>query len=267
MSKYNYPPVNFWSVWFSEVVLRNLKKNDFEIKSGSSVLDVGCGLGNHCFALREFLPGRIVGFDISDKTIELLKEFDKNILFKKVDICEDNITEFRSGFDIVFSCDVYEHVNEPALMLKQIHYVLKDNGSAVITFPNFDDHGHNQVKALDELSQIIKDAGFADQKIEIMKDRSFIYKLFTGFYVLMQNVSDLFFGVKRKPNRMPDSDEFHEMYAYQKIMKIKNKKFLVRTINFMYDIMKKLARFSSVYTVEPDITNISNKRIVFWAKK
>lgn len=264
---YYYPPVNFWSVWFSEIVLKNLKANNVKISATDSILDIGCGLGNHCFSLLEFSPREIHGFDISFEIIELLQTFSNEIHFKNVDICKDDISNYRNKFDIIFSCDVYEHVEDPQVMLNNIYTILKDGGSVSITFPNFDHHGHNQLYNLDDLSAKIHNAGFRKHKIEIIDDRSLIYKLFTRFYVLLQDISDKIYGIKRNNNRMPDSDEFHEMYAYTKINKIKDKRLLVKSINFLYAIMKKIGRLSSVYLTTDNKSVLRDKRIVFWAQK
>lgn len=268
LNRYYYPPVNFWSVWFSEIVLRSLQKNNSKINKSDNLLDVGCGLGNHCFSMREFNPSSITGFDISNETIELLKTFPGNIEFKKIDICKDNISAFKSKFNVLFSCDVYEHVKDPQIMLNHLYFVLADNGVLSITFPNFDDHGHNQIKSVSELSEKIKLAGFKDHKIDIIKDRTIPYKIFTWFYILLQNFSDWIYGINRNAyNRMPESDEFHEMYAFKKIYKLKDKRFLIFIINLTYSILKKIGRLSSVYTIEDDQKNIKNMRVVFWAKK
>ncbi|KXK45373.1 MAG: type 11 methyltransferase [Chlorobi bacterium OLB5] len=268
INKYYYPPVNFWSVWFSETVLKALKKNSGKINTDDSILDVGCGLGNHCFSMLDYKPVSVTGFDISGETINLLKSFTNKIDFKKIDICTDDISSYKCKFSIIFSCDVYEHVNDPQVMLNNLYYLLKDNGNIIITFPNFDDHGHNQLNNVSELSEKLESAGFKKHNIEIVRDRTFIYKLFTGLYIVMQNISDLIYGIKRNPvNRMPESDEFHEMYAYKKINKIKNKKLLIFIINFTYNILKNIGRLTDVYITEKNINEIKNKRIVFWAEK
>jgi len=268
LKKYYYPPVNFWSVWFSEIVIRTLKKNSYAVNEKDTILDVGCGLGNHCFSMLEYNPGSVTGFDISSETIDLLRLFSDKVNFRKVDICIDDISEYKSAFSVVFSCDVYEHVADPQVMLDHLYYVLKDNGVVSITFPNFDNHGHNQIRNINELAEKLKAAGFKKYRIDIIKDRTMIYKFYTGIYTILQDLSDKIYGIERnKVNRMPESDEFHEMYAYKKINKIKDKKVLIFIINFVYNILKKFARLSSVYVTEKNLENIKDKRIVFWAVK
>jgi 2-polyprenyl-3-methyl-5-hydroxy-6-metoxy-1,4-benzoquinol methylase len=266
LNKYYYPPVNFWSVWFAETVIRNLQ-NNADINKDESFLDIGCGLGNLCFSLREYSPSEVYGFDISNDTINLLKEFSDKIKFQRFNICEDNISGYENKFNHIFSCDVYEHVEDPQLMLNNIYKMLKENGNLSITFPNFNDHGHNQLENIEQIESQLQKAGFNKFKISVIKDRVLIYKLYTQIYVILQDISDIFFKIKRNKNRMPESDEFHEMYAYKKISKIKKYKSLIIFINLIYRILTKIGRISSIYKTENNNNNLENKRILIYAKK
>ncbi|MCX7878076.1 MAG: class I SAM-dependent methyltransferase [Ignavibacteria bacterium] len=264
--KYFYPPVNFWSVWFAETVIRNLK-NHSTIEKNKSYLDIGCGLGNLCFSLNEFSPSEVYGFDLSGETIKLLQEFTDKIKFRKFNICKDDIRSYENMFDTVFSCDVYEHVEDPQLMLNNIYRMLKFKGKLSMTFPNFNDHGHNQVTRIEDLEDMLRKAGFRLFNIYLIKDRSFIYKFFTGIYVILQDISDIVFGIKRNSNRMPESDKFHEMYAYKKINKLKKHKFLIIFINLVYELFKKTGRLSSVFILERFSVDLQNKRLLIYAEK
>jgi SAM-dependent methyltransferase len=266
-NKYYYPPVNFWSVWFSEMMIFFLEKNGVKIKASDSVLDVGCGLGNHCFSLLEYSPKEVYGFDISNETIELLKEFNQPVNFNSVDICVDDVTSLKGKFNIIFSGDVYEHVSDPNVMLKNMAYMLKDNGCICLTFPNEEAHGHNQIYDMSVLQSQLKNAGFKFEDIEVVTSASFIYKVFTEIYILAQRFSDMLLNIKRGNDRRPESDEFHEFYAYKKIQKIKNKRFLITLINFSYLVMKKIARISKPFKGHKDYKNILNKRFILFACK
>jgi len=267
LDKYYYPPVNFHSVWFSEMVLRFLKKNGKNVGQDDTILDIGCGLGNHCFRLLDYSPKELYGFDISKETIDLLNTFGKRVVFRNVDICKDDITELKNKFSIIFSSDVYEHVDDPQVMLDNVYAMLKPGGVVSITFPNLDNHGHNQLTSIKEFTDKLDKTGFKDYKITIVEGLSFPYKIFTELYKVFQNLSDKMYGIKRNANRMPESDEFHEMYAFTKINKIKNKTLLVRYINLNYDIMKRICRLSSIYTTVPEGQGIKNKRFLFFSRK
>lgn len=267
LEKYYYPPVNFHSVWFSEMVLRNLKLNNKIVNREDTILDIGCGLGNHCFSLLNYSPREVYGFDISKETIDLLNTFTDKINFRNIDICKDDISQLKNKFSIIFSSDVYEHVDDPQLMLDNVYAMLKEGGVVSITFPNLDDHGHNQLISIKEFTDKLDRSGFKDYNITIVDGLTIPYKVFTKMYIVLQNISDKMYGIKRNANRMPESDEFHEMYAFKKINKIKNKTLLVRFININYDIMKKICRLSSIFTTASKEKGIKNKRFLFFARK
>lgn len=265
---YYYPPVNFWSVWFSESMLYYGRHFYGNIPPSGSFADIGCGLGNHCFSLLEYSPKETFGFDISKQTIALLNEFGQPVQFCAVDICVDNIESYKSRFDIIYSGDVYEHVNDPNVMLTNIYSMLKPGGYACITFPNEENHGHNQIYDIDLLNKQITDAGFNEYNIEVIVGPSGLYKVFTTIYIILQKLSDKVFRIKRgDDDRRPESDEFHEFYAFKKIQKIKDKKLLVKLINFSYTIMKKIARMTKPYKGHKDYKNIKNKRFILAARK
>jgi 2-polyprenyl-3-methyl-5-hydroxy-6-metoxy-1,4-benzoquinol methylase len=151
LEKFYYPPVNFWSVWFSESLLRFLKNNNLLITPNDIILDIGCGLGFHCFNLKPFSPSEVYGCDISQQTIEVINSFKTDIVFFKMDICADPKKEFVNKFTKIFSCDVFEHVKDPQTMLSNIFKLLKQDGIVCMTFPNNDYHGHNQIDHIESL--------------------------------------------------------------------------------------------------------------------
>ncbi len=266
-AKYYYPPVNFSSVWFSEMTLECLKKNEYNISGGDVILDVGCGLGNNCFSLLDYTPKEIFGFDISSDTIELLKTFTDKINFRKLDICKDDISGLLNKFTVIFSCDVYEHVENPQVMLDNIYSLLSPKGVVSITFPNEEEHGHNQIKNIKEFKDKLERAGFHEYNIEVVTGMSAIFRFFVSIYRITQLVTDKMYGIKRNLNKRPESDLFHEMYAYKKIQKLKKRKSLVILINIIYYIIKKISRLSDSYLHSKSFDDLRNKRIVFFARK
>lgn len=266
--KFYFPAQHFWTVWFSEIMIHYTRKNNYRISSNDKILDVGCGLGYNCFSLREFDPEKIYGFDISKETIALLNEFPSEIKFDTIDICTDNIDPYKGSFTLITSSDVYEHVDQPQIMIDRIYTLLSDGGCACITFPNFDNHGHNQFYDINVMYTQLKQAGFKDYNVELVKAPGLLYKVFMKFYQLMQDLTDKMMKIDRnKDTRMPESDEFHEMYAYKKIQKIKDKTVLLRFININYYLIKKLARVFGIYKASKDFSNIRDTRLVVFMKK
>ncbi len=268
-NKYYFPPVHFWTLWFSEAMRYFAICNGFLIKKETKVLDVGCGLGYLCFTLSNLGLKDVTGVDISQTTIDLLNEFPQKPQFLKMDICKDDITEFINCFDIIFSSDVYEHVEDPQIMLNNLHKMLTVNGAVCITFPNWDNHGQNQFSNKNQLISRFQTAGFTETKIDIIQNYSMIYRFFMKFYKIAQKASDLIFSIKRKDVKgttMPESDEFHEMYAFTKIKKLKKHKLICSFLNINYSLLKIILRITPPF-ISSNSDKVINKRIIVFARK
>ena len=78
--KYGYGGYKYDGRW--EVVARDLIE-EYNLKDGSKILDVGCGKGFLLYELKKLLPNaKITGFDISEYALGNAKEEVKEFLFK-----------------------------------------------------------------------------------------------------------------------------------------------------------------------------------------
>src|SRR5262249_13945091 len=107
---------------------------------------VGCGTG--VFSLRfasERPDAIIVAVDHSKEIIEYLTlrcgSLYPNIKFVSLDFCRDELA--LHNFQVVYSSDVLEHVHDVPMFIRNTHSALEPHGSAIINFPNKDDHGVN----------------------------------------------------------------------------------------------------------------------------
>ncbi len=96
---------------------------------GKSVLDIGCGGG---FLAEEFAKDRydVTGIDPSGKSIAAAREHAaKSSLAIDYRVGRGESLPFRDdSFDIVACCDVLEHVDDPAQVLREVSRVLKPGG-------------------------------------------------------------------------------------------------------------------------------------------
>ena len=127
-----HPVIHFWTLWFSEAMIYFLKENSRNIKSNESIADIGCGMGYHCFQMLRYKPEYVAGLDISAETIDFLKSFTNNIYFDTVDISNIKTEKYNERFSVIFCSDVYEHVDDPQVMLINVFKMLKRNGTACI---------------------------------------------------------------------------------------------------------------------------------------
>ncbi len=95
---------------------------------GTNLLDIGCGSPSDCMKEGSFLNyiGYGTGLDITPRKI-------------KFPFILGNIESLPikdKQYDVVTCIEVIEHTHNPSKALEEVHRVLKDNGTFVMTTPN-----------------------------------------------------------------------------------------------------------------------------------
>ncbi len=138
---YPYSKNPRWVDWFVNVaplkVERSLKILGQYKNKDAKVLDFGCGIGFNIYYYSKSFPD-IIGIDNDKSAVEIAKKQLRKLgCNKKIISYNGRILPFRKNtFDIVNVSDVWEHADNPSLMLKEIHRVLKRDGIIYITNPN-----------------------------------------------------------------------------------------------------------------------------------
>jgi 2-polyprenyl-3-methyl-5-hydroxy-6-metoxy-1,4-benzoquinol methylase len=111
-------------------------------RKNNTIIDVGCGKG--WFLLEARKRGwDVYGTEFSDEAIKVCKE--NGIKMEKGDL---NASAFGSvKFDIVFSSEVIEHVNNPVTQFEQMFEILRPGGLLYLTTPNFNCYLRYKYKA------------------------------------------------------------------------------------------------------------------------
>ena len=96
------------------------------------ILDVGCGKGWHLDFLRSKGYPKVRGLEVTKHAIEAVKarglEIDKGLLEEQA---------YPEGFwDVIYTDQVVEHLEEPQRVLKEIYRVLKKGGIFWLSVPN-----------------------------------------------------------------------------------------------------------------------------------
>lgn len=106
-----------------------------EIKEGDRFLDIGCGVGVLTSLVKNTYPScEVWGTDISQQAIEdNIREHPGIHYFAQLVGSQDKLND--EYFDVVFSGEVLEHLDNPADLIKDGYRVLKTGGKLIITTP------------------------------------------------------------------------------------------------------------------------------------
>ena len=131
--------------WISEVspgsseyilpfIFAYIEQSDF-----SSILDIGCGNGAICNAIKnKFSNIDIVGIDSDSEGINIAKKINKDIEFYRTSVADFHCEELKSRkFDLIISTEVIEHLYSPQQLPAFCSKYLKQNGRLLITCPYF----------------------------------------------------------------------------------------------------------------------------------
>lgn len=100
-------------------------------KPALKLLDVGCGKGE---LLRSFAGGGIElhGCDWLPELPDA-----RGITYRSVDLNRNGLAGYDDhSFDVVVCSDVIEHLESPAMLLREMSRVLRPDGTVIVSFPN-----------------------------------------------------------------------------------------------------------------------------------
>lgn len=116
-----------------------------DVKHGENVLDCGCGLGYFLLKLQGS-GAHLHGIDVSPESVAFVREhITPNARVGNA----EKIPYPDNTFDKVLFCEVIEHVEDDAKVLREIRRVLKPGGRVVITTPSLKGfRAHSKLKQL-----------------------------------------------------------------------------------------------------------------------
>ena len=116
--------------------LLDLLHHGTQYPAGSSVLEVGCGVGSQTITLARRSPdARFTAIDIASESLAAAqRRADSaglaNVEFRHADIY--SLAEDSATFDHVFVCFILEHLDNPALALQLMRGLLKPGGTITV---------------------------------------------------------------------------------------------------------------------------------------
>ena len=93
-----------------------------------TILDLGCGFGEHCKRFVESGAKKVIGIDISEKMLEIAKEENSDSKITYINMPMENISQLNEKFDIVVSSLAFHYVEDFSSVVKNIYDMLNENG-------------------------------------------------------------------------------------------------------------------------------------------
>lgn len=104
------------------------------LRSGQSLLDVGCGPGSITADLAEIVhPGRVLAIDVSETAVENARATIRDRGLDNVEVEVGSVYAASDGqFDVVYAHQVLQHLSDPVGALRQIRTVLAPGGIVAV---------------------------------------------------------------------------------------------------------------------------------------
>ncbi|HEY3783677.1 MAG TPA: class I SAM-dependent methyltransferase [Steroidobacteraceae bacterium] len=112
--------------------IKLLNQTGRELAPGACILDLGCGAGEAVYAFVEHGFPNTCGFDIKDY-LHLRAPEDRHRF--RIGLDNGRLPFDSNSFDLVFSEEVFEHVQDQVPMWRELHRIMKPGGISVHTFP------------------------------------------------------------------------------------------------------------------------------------
>jgi len=118
---------------FADYWLSALPETVEKLRAGGRVLDVGCGSGRVCAALKKGFPkAEVVGIDPDAESIRRARAAAPGVRFEAKTTAQ---LERGAGFDLITICDCIHDLAQPVQTLKEIRALLKPGGTLFIIEP------------------------------------------------------------------------------------------------------------------------------------
>ena len=100
---------------------------------GKTVIDLGCGYGEHCMEYVRRGAAKVVGIDISEKMLGYARENNSapNITYRQMAF--EDLDRLNERFDVITSSLAFDYVEDFSKLMKVIYGLLDKNGVCVFS--------------------------------------------------------------------------------------------------------------------------------------
>ena len=147
------------------------------LRSGTRVLDVGCGLGGSAFHMAQVYGAKVTGIDILGQMVEIATHRAKERGIDGVTFVQGDILELElpaAAYDVAYSRDAFLHIEDKADLFRKLHHLVAPGGKLYVTdyargpdplgadFEAYAEDTGYDLKQLGEYAAILEEAGFKD---------------------------------------------------------------------------------------------------------
>lgn len=104
----------------------------FKTDNGMNMLDIGCGIGELLYDLRDVQGLHRSGLDFSKNMIEESKKRNKDVNHYNLDV--ENILEIKEKFNVITCTHSFPYYKSQRDILEKVHTLLKKDGRAIFAF-------------------------------------------------------------------------------------------------------------------------------------
>ena len=182
-SFYDFSPLKPWLFFIQKELVKAIPIR--ELTSEVKILDVGCGTGDALLEMSKRGTAKLYGIDLSEGMLNRAKKKLKGIaILRKGDVEHTGFKD--STFDYVLCTEAFHHFPNPNTALREMHRVLKKEGTCVIADINFFsktihklfrmiEPGHVKIYNKEEMRQL-----FEKNKFRVLKQgRIAVFALYT----------------------------------------------------------------------------------------
>ena len=101
--------------------------------TGKTVIDLGCGFGEHCMEYVRRGAASVVGIDISKKMLSVAQTENSHPKITYMHLAMEEVSRIKNQFDVVTSSLAIHYIKDYQVLVHDVHELLKDDGVFVFS--------------------------------------------------------------------------------------------------------------------------------------